>query len=220
MTKTGISISKNTLAILKNFSGINSNLLVRPGNKISTISPGKNMMAEAIVDEEFDTEFGIWDLNKFLGVLSLFNDPTLYFGEKSVEIEGPESKVRYYYSEPKLLTAPTKSVKMPETLISFTIYQDTFAEMLKASSVLQLPQITFESDGGSLNARLHDEDDVTSNTYGVNLGSCSQSFESTIDIEHLRLLPGDYQVTISKGPVAEFKNLSIDLTYWIALKSE
>lgn len=220
MTKTGISISKNTLAILKNFSGINSNLLVRPGNKISTISPGKNMMAEAIVDEEFDIEFGIWDLNKFLGVLSLFTDPTLYFNEKSVEIEGPESKVRYYYSEPKLLTAPTKTVKMPETLISFTIYQDTFAEMLKASSVLQLPQITFESDGGSLNARLHDEDDATSNTYVVNLGSCNQSFESTIDIEHLRLLPGDYQVTISKGPVAEFKNVSVDLTYWIALKSE
>jgi len=220
MTKTGISISKNTLGILKNFSGINSNLLVRPGNKISTISPGKNMMAEAIVDEEFDTEFGIWDLNKFLGVLSLFNDPTLYFGEKSVEIEGPESTVRYYYSEPKLLTAPTKSVKMPETLVSFSIYQDTFAGMLKASSVLQLPQITFESDGGALNACLHDEDDATSNTYVVNLGSCNQSFESTIDIEHLRLLPGDYQVTISKGPVAEFKNLSIDLTYWIALKSE
>lgn len=220
MTQTGIRISKSTLGILKNFSGINSNLLVRPGNKISTISPGKNMMAEAVVVEEFDTEFGIWDLNKFLGVLSLFNDPTLYFGEKSVEIEGPESKVRYYYSEPKLLTAPTKTVKMPESLTEFTIHQDTFAEMLKASSVLQLPQITFECDGASLNARLHDEEDSTSNTYVVNLGSCDENFESTIDIEHLRLLPGDYQVTISKGPVSEFKNLSVDLTYWIALKSD
>lgn len=220
MTKTGTKISKSTLGILKNFSGINSNLLVRPGNKISTISPGKNMMAEAIVDEEFDTEFGIWDLNKFLGVLSLFNDPTLYFGEKSVEIEGHDSNVRYYYSEPKLLTAPTKSVKMPESLIAFIIYQDTFASMMKASSVMQLPQITFESDGTSLNARLHDEEDATSNTYVVHLGSCNESFESTIDIEHLRLLPGDYQVTISKGPVSEFKNLSVDLTYWIALKSD
>ncbi len=79
MTNTGITISKATLGILKNFSSINSNLLVRPGNKISTITPGKNMMAEATVEETFDVEFGIWDLNKFLGVLSLFSDPVLEF---------------------------------------------------------------------------------------------------------------------------------------------
>lgn len=219
MTKTGIYISKNTLGILKNFSTINSNLLVKPGNKISTISPAKNMMAEAIVDEEFDVEFGIWDLNKFLGVISLFTDPVFTFHEKYVEIEGG-STVKYYFSEPKLLTAPTKTVKMPEDLVVFSIYQDNFAEMLKASSVLQLPQITFSSEGDALFAKLHDKEDATSNTYTVLLGNTSTQFEATLDMEHLRLLPGDYEVTISKGPVAQFKNQSIDLTYWVALKSE
>lgn len=219
MTKTGIYISKNTLAILKNFSTINSNLLVRPGNKISTISPAKNMMAEAIVEEEFDIEFGIWDLNKFLGVVSLFTDPVFTFHDKYVEIEGG-STVKYYYSEPKLLTVPTKTVKMPEDLAVFDIHQDNFAEMLKASSVLQLPQITFISDGDVLSGQLHSKEDPTSNTYTIFLGSHSVEFEATLDVEHLRLLPGDYQVTISKGPVAQFKNASIDLTYWVALKSE
>ena len=219
MTKTGIYISKNTLGILKNFSTINSNLLVKPGNKISTISPAKNMMAEAVVDEVFDVEFGIWDLNKFLGVVSLFTDPVFTFHEKYVEIEGG-STVKYYFSEPKLLTAPTKTVKMPEDLVVFTIYQDNFAEMLKASSVLQLPQITFSSEGDALFAKLHDKEDATSNTYTVLLGNSSTEFEATLDMEHLRLLPGDYEVTISKGPVAQFKNQSIDLTYWVALKSE
>jgi hypothetical protein len=219
MTNTGITISKTTLGILKNFSSINSNLLVRPGNKISTITPGKNMMAEATVEETFDVEFGIWDLNKFLGVLSLFSDPVLEFYEKYVEIQGPESKVKFFYSEPKLLTIPTKSVKMPETVAVFTIYQDTFTQMMKASSVLQLPQITFISAENGLSAKLHDEEDATSNNYTVNLSDADTEFEVTFDMEHLRLLPGDYEVTVSQGPVVQFKNLSVDLTYWIAVKS-
>jgi hypothetical protein len=214
-----VTISKNTLTILKNFSSINSNLLVRPGNRISTISPGKNMMAEAVVEENFDIEFGIWDLNKFLGVLSLFSDPVLEFYEKYVEIQGPESKVKFFYSEPKLLTVPTKSVKMPKTVSVFTIYQDTFTQMMKASSVLQLPQITFISADNGLSAKLHDDEDATSNNYTVNLSDTDTEFEVTFDMEHLRLLPGDYEVTISEGPVVQFKNLSMDLTYWIAVKS-
>jgi hypothetical protein len=218
-SSNSVRISKNTLSILKNFSTVNSNLLVRPGNKISTIAPGKNMMAEAIVDETFETQFGIWDLNKFLGVVSLFTDPMLTFHEKYVDIQGADSNVKYFYSEPSLLTVPTKSVKMPETVSVFSVYQDSFTQMLKASSVLQLPQITFISDENGLSAKLHDEDDETSNNYTVSLGDSSTEFEVTFDMEHLRLLPGDYEVTVSQGPVVQFKNLSIDLTYWIAVKS-
>lgn len=110
-----VTFSKNTLAILKNFSSLNSNLLVKEGNVIKTITPSKNGMAVATVDETFDTEFGIWDLNKFLGVISLFNNPSFAFGDKSVKIKnGGSSVVNYYYSEPRLLTVPTKDVVMPD----------------------------------------------------------------------------------------------------------
>ena len=40
-----VTFSKNTLAILKNFSSLNSNLLVTPGNVIKTITPSKTGMA-------------------------------------------------------------------------------------------------------------------------------------------------------------------------------
>ena len=69
-TQTAITLSNRTLDVLKNFSTINSNILVKPGNIINTISPIKNVMAEATIEEDFDTEFGIWDLNKFLGTVS------------------------------------------------------------------------------------------------------------------------------------------------------
>ena len=67
-TSTGLKLSQETLGVLKNFASLNSNILVRPGSTLSTVTPVKNVMAEATVEETFDTEFGIWDLNKFLGV--------------------------------------------------------------------------------------------------------------------------------------------------------
>ena len=104
-TINSTKISNDTLEILKNFSSINSNILVRVGNKLTTISPVKNVMAEAEVSETFDQEFGIWDLNKFLGTVSLFDSPEFIFNENSVDItsQSNSSSVQYYYSEPSLL---------------------------------------------------------------------------------------------------------------------
>ena len=48
-----ISISKETLAVLKNFAGFNSNVLVPEGNVIKTITPAKNVMAIALCRKSF-----------------------------------------------------------------------------------------------------------------------------------------------------------------------
>ena len=48
-TTNKINLSKETLSILKNFASLNSNILVKPGNVLRTITPSKNGMAEAKV---------------------------------------------------------------------------------------------------------------------------------------------------------------------------
>ena len=65
-----MQISKNTFEVLKNFSEINENLLIKPGNELKTISVMKNVLAKATIEETFDKEFAIYDLNSFLNVLS------------------------------------------------------------------------------------------------------------------------------------------------------
>ena len=62
MTMNRVAITRETIDLLKNFAGINSNILIEPGNKIKTISNYKNVMAEATVSETFEQQFGIWDL--------------------------------------------------------------------------------------------------------------------------------------------------------------
>ena len=107
-----ISISKETLAVLKNFAGFNSNVLVPEGNVIKTITPAKNVMAIA-VQEEFPVEFGIWDLNKFIGTVSLFDNPTFEFFDNHMKIHGGSgSSIKYMYSAKRLLTIPERDINM------------------------------------------------------------------------------------------------------------
>jgi len=225
MVMTSTSISQETLSILKNFSQLNSNLLVRPGNVINTVTGAKNVMAQATVKEDFPVEFGIWDLNKFLGTLSLFDSPTCVFGEKSVKISGEGGRaVTYYYSEPSLLTTINKQVQMPETVINLSLTQSVFADLQRAASVLQLPDLSFTSmDGENILAVVRAKKAPTSNDYSVAVGDVlgdTPNFEFNFKIDNLKLLPGDYDVEICESVVSSFTNTNIDVKYWIALETD
>ena len=66
-----MQLSKETLNLIKNFASINGSLMLKSGNKLATISEGKNVMAEVTITETFPSDFGIYDLHEFLGVTSL-----------------------------------------------------------------------------------------------------------------------------------------------------
>lgn len=217
-----VTFSKNTLSILKNFSSLNSNLLVKPGNVIKTITPSKTGMAIAKVDEKFDVEFGIWDLNKFLGVVSLFSMPTFDFGQKSMKIKnGGNSIVTYYYSEPRLLSIPTKDVIMPEVNVSITLTDKQFSELQKAASVMQLPDLSFSADGAHIVAMVSDLGDPTTNTYKVVVEENynGPEFLFNFKMENIKILPGDYKINFAKNTVGEFIHKNIQLTYWFAMEA-
>ena len=222
-TLTAMKLSKKTIEILKNFSTINSNILVEPGNIIKTISPVKNVMAQATVSETFDCQFGIWDLNKLLGTISLFDAPEFYFEENHVTIVGTNgTKVTYYYSEPKLLTTINKTITMPETVVSFELKNDDFSELQKASSVLQLPDLCLRSSGNITELVSMDKKDSTSNNYSVEVGTNdnNEDFEFYFKVENLKLMPGNYDVEVTEKVVSKFTNQDTDLSYWIALESD
>ena len=72
-----MKLNTNTLNILKNFSEINTNILIKPGSELSTISTMRNIFAKATITESFESEFAIYDLNEFLSVVSSLNKPEL-----------------------------------------------------------------------------------------------------------------------------------------------
>lgn len=217
-------ISTETLSILKNFRDLNSNILVSPGNVIKTLTPAKNVMATAVVTEDFPVEFGIWDLTSFLGTVSLFDNPDFIFDDKHVTItNGKSSRVKYYYSEPTLLTVPTKDVNMPETVVSIEMTDSMFSELKKAGSVLGLSNLSIKTTDSGVSAILHDKANAGSNTYCIDIPNvqCDEdcSFNFDFNLENLRFIPGSYTMNIAEKIVSEFVNADgLDLTYWVALE--
>ena len=226
-TKTmtnSITISKRTLDILKNFASINSGIIVNEGNTLNTLSSTKNIMAEAKVNETFPKQFAIWDLNKFLGTVSLFKDPEFVFEDNYIAVASGKSSVRYYYCDPRLVTSTNKKITMPKSVVQFDLTAKDFSEVIKAASVLQVGQLCVRSteDGSKIELAAVDKSDTTSNFYSLVVGdnTTGATFEFIFDVDNLKILPGDYTVAISEKVVSSFSNKNEPLIYWIALNAD
>ena len=182
-------------------------------------------MAEATITETFDTQFGIWDLNKFLGTVSLFDSPEFLFEENFVTISSNKnnSSVKYYYSEPSLLTTVNRQINMPDSVVDCTITEKTFNDITKAASVLQVGDIAIRSNANELEIVALDKKDSTSNSYSITLGDLphgDHDFCFYFKAENLKMLPGDYDVSITEKVVSQFTNTNLSLKYWVALESD
>lgn len=217
-----MKISNDTLNILKNFAGINSNIVVKPGNVLRTLSSSRNIFAEAKVAETFDREFGIYDLNKFLATISLFKDPNFEFNEKHVTISSSNSNanINYFYSDSSLLTSPPKNFNMPPHQVEFNLNTRDFNELLRASAVLQAPDLAIASNDQEIVLRVNDKRDDTSHQYSVVVGDNTNNVvcQAYLKTENLKLIAGDYSVRVSNKNISEFKNNNSDIRYWISLE--
>ena len=126
-----MELCENTLNVLRNFSGINQNIMIRSGNNIKTMSETRNMIATADVSEQFAKDFGIYDLNEFIGVMGLVDTPNLKFEDDFVVVSDSSgrSKVKYFYAAEETLTTATKDVKMPEADCKFVLDNDTLNKL-------------------------------------------------------------------------------------------
>jgi len=216
-----MQLSESTKEILKNFSEINPNLMIKPGKQLKTISTMKNILATANVSEDFPQDIAIYDLNEFLGVMSLFTKPQFTFDDKSLSIgeEGTSTKSKYYFADPSILTVPQKDVKMPDAEVQFTLTETDLTKVKKAASMLQLPDIAITSKGSDITLSAIDKKNDTANNFSIKVGETNSKFEFHFKTEHLKMLPGDYNVSISSKLISNFKHKSKPIQYWIALEN-
>ena len=209
-------LSNNTLELLKNFSNINQSILIEEGNVIRTISTMKNILGSATIAESFPKEFGIYDLNEFLGVLSLTNDPEIELNNESyLSINSGKIKIKYFFSDPSIIVAPPKVFNAPTTDISFTISKEVLATLMKASAVMQLPDLVIDSHG----MKVTDLKNVTSNEFTEQFDYVGPEFNIHYKIDNLKMIPGNYDVDVSTTALVSHWKLQGDLLdYWIALE--
>ena len=215
-----MKLSESTVSVLKNYSTINQNLLVREGSVLSTMSAMKNIVAQSTVDEEFSQEVAIYDLNEFLASMSLFNSPDLKFKDDFVIMseEGKKSSLKYWYSDPSVVTTVTKEINMPECEVEFTLSSDVLSNVQKAAAVIGAPDMVLEN--GSL--RVTDKKNDTANAYSIDVVDTDDDvdYKFWFKVENLKLLSGDYNVSVSSKRISHFKNANVDIEYFIALEPE
>lgn len=133
-----MELNDNIIQTLKNFASINQNILIKEGNEIRTIAEARNILAKATLDIEFPGDFGIYDLNEFINVLSLVDTPRLSFNDEYVTVSDStgRSKIKYFFSSSDTLTSPQKDITMPEPDVSFTLDNDTLNKIRRAASAL------------------------------------------------------------------------------------
>ena len=214
-----MKLSKETMAIFKNFAGINSNLLLKSGNKLATISGQKNVMADVTVTETFP-DFGIYDLNEFLGAMTLFDDPDLNFQDKYVSIRQGTSNIKFYAAEPSVLTAPQKAITFPDAEVNFTMSASMLTMIQKTASVLRAADVAIVGDGTNITVVVGDKKNATGNSFSEVVGTTDKSFKVNLKVENLKMLPGDYSVSVSSKKISRFQSTSTDLVYYVAVEAD
>ena len=220
-----MNLSTETANILKNFATINPNIVMQPGSEIKTISEAKNILAKASIREQIPVEFGIYDLNEFLNVVQLFDEPVLLFPEegKSVRIADASKKqqVTYYFSDKSILTSPQKDISMPVSDVEFIITNEQMSSLRRAASTLGVSDVVITGSDSNITISVKDLKDPTSNQCDLEMKDYTNNageFTAIFNIANLKFIQSEYRVELTSNLISHFSSTTLPVEYWVALE--
>ena len=218
-----MELSDTTLNVLKNYSTINPNIVITEGNTLKTISVARNVLSRTELNEEFPTSFGIYDLTEFLNVLSLVDSPRLKFERDYVTVGDStgRSSVKYFYSDPEMLTSPGKDINMPEPEVKFVLDTDTLGKVKRAAAALGHDEVAISPTTGAVRLSVIDSKDATSNAFSIDVeGTYPEGvdFNFVMNVGNIKVVNEDFEVGISSKLISQFASKQSPIEYFIALE--
>ena len=216
-----MKLSESTVGFLKNYANINQSLEFREGKVLRTVSPLNTILASVEISEDLPKTFPIYELNRFLGTLSLFNDPELDFTDNGVTISDSNHEATYRYcgSSSMFQTPPEKNITFPDAEVSFELSLEQFKKTINAANTLGLPEVVVEGDGTEIRLLVSDTGNVSSDSFSTGVGPTDKTFRMIFKTENLnKLMEGTYEVKLSSKRISHFKRTTDSLQFWIALE--
>lgn len=224
-----MKLSKRTVSILKNFSKINQGIYFNPGSLIKTISPSQSILAVSEIEENIPVEFGIYDLNNFISVLSLHDDDVTFdFDHANILIKGynDRSIIKYRFCAENMIVLPPDidyDSFLEDCQISFKLTEEDFSWINKTASLLSSPHVAVSSESGSMDIVCTDMNDDSAHTNSVSIGASDLEYRMVFRSENIfKVLPGEYQVDIKvtdRGAFSRFTSSDGLIKYYIALEN-
>lgn len=215
-----MKISKETINVLTNYASINTNLLLKEGNKLATIAPMKNILSNTTLKDSFPNDFGIYDISEFLKILNIFDDPDVEFNDKFATIKSNGQSVKFFSADKSVLVVPEKEIKMPTPDITFQLSAEQLAMISKAATALKASDLIIKSVDSKIVIQVTDKKTDTSNEFEFTVGDTELSFNVNLKIDNLKLIPAPYTVDISSKKLSRFTCDSADLVYHVACESD
>lgn len=222
-----MKFSKETLQIIAGINLINAGSPVmgavfKKGNVIKARRyKSKAPIMIATVDTEFPQDFAIYDLKKFLSLLSMMDEPDVTFESDHILVKSGKKKVKFRYVNESLIEDPTfftRDIKKQPALFTFNLSDDDFKTIKSAAARLDAPEIAFISSGGTVIMSTYNTKDSRGDKFEIEIGESSDDFTIIVGMESINFLKRDYQVTLSKLGLIEWK--SDDLTYYITMSDK
>lgn len=217
-------MQERTIEILKNFATINTGLIFKPGKVLRTISVQKNIFAKSEIPDEISREFAIYDLNEFLSTLSLFDKPEIAYKEDHVLIQSGKSRIKYYYSSSAVVVAPPEQdINLHDPIMEFRLTEANLNQIMKASAALKLDELSFSD--GKITAYSKNSGSgatVSGNSICIDLEEYTthRDADKAVAIDHLKIIPGTYDVKVFEAAVRFENTKNPDLIYFVTVKAE
>lgn len=216
-----MKFSNETLNVLKNFSSINPSVMFKSGTTIRTISPQKTVMAAASITETVPSDAAVYDLSRFLATIQLFEDPEIQFGDSKFTISSGKSELKYTYTSPSMIISPPeKDIQVPNPELSVSkLPWKSIDSVIKAAGVLSLGEIAFIAKDTTVKMAAVDSKNPTADSFDVTIKDDYDGapFTMIIRVDNLKLMPAEYDVSLSSKGMAHFKSDKVQ--YWIAVEA-
>jgi hypothetical protein len=198
-----MKFSKDTLAVLKNFTAIYSGIMLKPGNSILTRSVTGASYGEAEINDEIDFEAAIYDLNGFLSILSLVSDSaevTVSADASTIIIKDQRSTIKWPAADPSTIVFPAKPIKFPVAKVIFDLKGEDLQQLMRVSNGLNIDTFAITAEDGKIviNGYNQLEDkELTRALYALIVADYDgDNFKFVINKQNMKMMPADYRVML------------------------
>ena len=111
---------------------------------------------------------------------------------------------------------------MPEADVTFSLSQANLTQLQKMAAILKTPDLALEgTKGGNIVLKVCDKKNDTSNNFDIVVGeNATADYTFYFKVENMKMISGDYDVSVSSKSISHFKNTKLPIEYWIALEPD
>ncbi|BBC78097.1 DNA polymerase processivity factor [Escherichia phage EcS1] len=199
-----MKLSKDTLNILKNFSSINSGIMLKKGKFIMTRSVTGTIYGDSTISDEIDIEAAIYDLPGFLSILGLVGEDaniSISNDQTTLVIKDQRSTIHWPIADASTIAFPNKPIPFPMAKVIFELKGEDLQQLMRVSRGLQIDTLAITNKDGNIEIRGYNgvsDSSLTNVLYSLQVGEYdgTTDFNFVINMSNMKMIPADYKVML------------------------